>query len=143
PLRFARGWLLATPCSQKDSPPSYLLSPILTFVRGRHHRTDSPAHREVSDDRHPSRMTRGDEVVEDLVRHGLVEDAAIAEVQHVVLERLELEAQRVGDVGDPNLAEIGESGLGTDGREFLTTNGDLEVALGAGVGKGLERRVRH
>ena len=40
-----------------------------------------------------------DQVVEDLVGDRLVEDAAVAEVEHVVLQRLQLDAALVGDVG--------------------------------------------
>ena len=47
-------------------------------------------------------MRRGwsarDEIVEDLVGDVLVEDAAVAELDHVVLERFQLDAPRVGDV---------------------------------------------
>src|SRR5207247_1909852 len=64
-------------------------------------------------------------------------------LDQVVLECLELEAPRVRHVGDPNLAEIGQPGLRTDRGELGTANGDLVVALRAGIGKGFERRVGH
>ena len=38
----------------------------------------------------------GDQVVEDLVGHGLVEDALVAELEQVVLQRLQLEARSSG-----------------------------------------------
>ena len=51
----------------------------------------------------------GDEIVEDLVGHVLVEDAPVAELDHVVLQRFQLDAVGVGDVGDADLAEIGQA----------------------------------
>ena len=50
-----------------------------------------------------------DQIVEDLVGDALVEDAAVAELDQVVLQRLQLDAARVGHVGDANLAEIGQA----------------------------------
>ena len=58
-------------------------------------------------------MRRGcssaDEIVENLVGDLLVENAAVAELDHVVLQRLELDAAGVGDVGDADLSEIGQA----------------------------------
>ena len=62
-----------------------------------------------------------------------------AELHHVVLQRLELEAQLVGDVVDLDLAEVGEPGLGADRGELGAADLDLVVAAGARVGEGLER----
>ena len=44
----------------------------------------------------PSRLARGDKIVEDLVGHRLVEDAAIAEPDDVVLQRFQLDAAIAG-----------------------------------------------
>src|SRR5688572_32148020 len=55
------------------------------------HRLDSAAHGEVADDGHAPGLASGDEVVEDLVGDRLVEDAAVSELDHVVLERLQLD----------------------------------------------------
>src|SRR5687768_1477601 len=90
---------------------------FLLFLLCRHRRTDSPAHRKIPYDGHASGTAGGHEVVEDLVGDRLVEDAPVAESNHVVLEGLELEAALVGDVRDPDLAEVGEAGLGAHGGE--------------------------
>src|SRR5690348_16074560 len=55
-------------------------------------RLHSTAHREITDDRHASRLTRGDEIVEDLIGGRLEEDPAISVAKHVVLQRLQLDA---------------------------------------------------
>ena len=60
---------------------------------------DPAAHREIPDDRHAPGLAGGDQIVEDLVRHGLVKDAAVAEFDQVVFQRLELEAELVGMYG--------------------------------------------
>ena len=60
--------------------------------RGRDDRLHAAADGEVADDGHAPRLTRGDEIVEDLIGDRLEEDAAIAEPEHVVLERLQLDA---------------------------------------------------
>src|SRR5437762_9744519 len=85
------------------------------LVAGGHRRLDAAADRKIADHGHAARLEQGDQVVQDLVGDALVEDAAVAELDHVVLERLQLDAARVGDVGNPDLAEVGESGLGTHG----------------------------
>ena len=74
-------------------PPRTEKSPTTVIRRGRHD---------------------GDEIVEDLVGHRLVEDAAVAELDQVVLQRLQLDAAVAGHVRDPDLAEVREAGLGTD-----------------------------
>ena len=97
------------------------------------------ANGEIANDRHAPRRAGGDEVVEDLVRHRFVEDAAVAELDHVVLQRLQLDAAVAGHVGDADFAEVGEPGLRTDGGELGTADRDLEVALGTWIRKGLQR----
>src|SRR4029453_2088449 len=94
-------------------------------VLGRPNCLDAAANREGAAGRHAARLQRRDEIVQDLVRHALVEDAAVAELDQVVLQRLELDAVRVGHVRDPDLAEIGKAGLRAHGRELRTLNRDL------------------
>ena len=126
--------------------PVAVSGPGRSCVRGRDHRLDAAPHREVADDGHAAGVDGGDEVVEDLVGDVLVEDAAVSELDQVVLQRLQLDAQRVGDVGDPDLAEIGQPGLRADRRELGTADGDLVVALGPRVGEvssvGLDMREK-
>ena len=111
------------------------------FVSGRHRRGDAAARREVSDDDHPARREQRDQIVEDLVGDRLIEDAAIAEVVEVVLERLQLDTSRIGHVGDADFAEIGHSGLRADRGELRAADGDLVVAFRSRVGEGLEGRT--
>jgi hypothetical protein len=90
-------------------------------------------------------MCRGwqDEIVEDLVGDRLVEDAAVAKLNHVVLQRLELEAHLVGHVGDADLAEVRQAGLGAHRRKLRTTDVDPIVTSRAGIGERLDGRARH
>src|SRR5262245_66653308 len=64
---------------------------LLLVVRG-DGRLDAAARRELALDRHPLRLAGGDEIVEDLVGGALVEDAFVAVVEQVVLQRLQLDA---------------------------------------------------
>src|SRR5256885_14101403 len=100
---------------------------------------DAAAHGKVSDDGHAAGRDRADEGVENLVRHGLVKDPFVAEFDQVVLQRFELDAPRVGDVGDANLAEVGQSRFWAYRRELGTLNRDLVVAFGTRVGERFER----
>ena len=68
------------------------------------------------------------QVVEDLVRRRLVEDALIAIREHVVFQRLELDAGLVGRVRDDDLAEVRQAGFRTHRRELV-----MRVCLLAGV----------
>src|SRR5687767_9957247 len=68
-------------------------SSALGFILGRDRRRDPAADGEIADHRHPPGPAGRDEVVEDLVGDRLVEDPLVAEFDHVVLERLQLEAQ--------------------------------------------------
>src|SRR5918993_3296212 len=72
--------------------------------RGRDPATDG----EVAGHGHPLRPARIDEVIEDLIGDRLVEDSLVAELHHVILQSLQFQAQRVGDVVDLDLAEVGE-----------------------------------
>src|SRR4051794_15208580 len=121
---------------------SYFVDPASSLlIASRHQRLDAAAHRKVTGHRHPPRLEQGDEVVEDLVGDRLVEDPAVAKLDHVVLQRLQLHARRVGRVGDADGAEIRQPGLRAERRELRTVDRDLEVPLGPRVGKRLERRA--
>src|SRR5689334_13628180 len=98
-------------------------------------RLHSTAHREITDDRHASRLTRGDEIVEDLIGGRLEEDPAISVAKHVVLQRLQLDATIAGHVADADFTEVGKAGLGADRGELRTADRDLEVPLRARIGK--------
>ena len=101
---------------------------------------DAAADGKIADDRHAARLACGHQVVEDLVGDRLVEDAAVAELDHVVLQRFQLDAAIAGHIGDADFAEVGEAGLRAERGELGTVDRDLEVAFGPGIGKCLERR---
>src|SRR5688572_24987192 len=108
-------------------------------VRRGHDRLDAAADGEIADDGHSPRRAGGDEVVENLVGHRFVEDAAVAELDEVVLQRFQLDAAVAGNVADPDLTEVGEAGLRADGGELGTADVDLEVAFGTRIRKCLQR----
>src|SRR5439155_5538505 len=56
-----------------------------------HDRLDPAARGKIPDDRHATRVNGRDQIVEDLVRHVFVEDPAVAELDDVVLQRLQLD----------------------------------------------------
>src|SRR5262245_64871227 len=66
-------------------PPTSTLFPYTTLFR-------SASHGKIADDGHAARFDGGDEVIEDLIRDVFVENAAVAEFDDVVLERLEFDA---------------------------------------------------
>src|SRR5690349_4093437 len=87
---------------------------------GGHDGLDAPAHREVADVGHAARVNGGDEVVLDLIGDVFVKNPAVAKFDQVILERLQFDAARVGRIRDPNLAEVGETGLRADARKLRT-----------------------
>src|SRR4051794_34699464 len=101
---------------------------------------DPAANAEVTDDGHPAGRAGGDEIVEDLVGDRLVEDPAVAELDEVVLQYLQLDTAIARNVGDADLAEVGQPGFRTHGGELGTGNCDLVVAPRARIGKCLDRR---
>src|SRR5438552_520493 len=100
-------------------------------------------YREIADNGHAAWMDGVHQIVEDLIRYVLVEDAAIPEFDEIVLQRLELDALGSGHVGDANLTEIGQAGLRTHRREFRTADRDSILPLGPGIREGLDGRARH
>src|SRR5690242_21698546 len=69
----------------------------------------------------------------------LVEDPAIAKLEEVELQALQLQASRVGDILDDDRAEIGLAGLRADGRELRVGDLDLVVAARELVGEGFHQ----
>jgi hypothetical protein len=108
-------------------------------VGGGHSCLDAAANGKISDDRHAARLERRDEIVENLVGRVFVEDPAVSEADEVVLQRLELYATVVRNVGDPDLAEVRQARLRAERLELRAANLDFVVAFGSRVGKRLER----
>ena len=123
------------------SPPSLIAGYRADELRG-DRGGDAAARGEVADHGHPPGPAGRHQVVEDAVGRGLVEDPLVAEPQQVVLQRLQLEAGRVGHVADADRAEVGQPGLRTHRRELRADDRDLVVPLGPRVGERLERRRR-
>ncbi len=67
---------------------------------------------------HFKRVADGNEVVEDFVRHGFVENTFVAEIQKVVFQRFEFNARLVGYVFDGYRTKVGQSRYWTDRRKF-------------------------
>src|SRR5207237_6385824 len=110
------------------------------IVRG-DHGLDAAAYGKITDDGHAARLACGHQIVENLVRDVLVEDAAVAELDDVGLERLQLDTARVGAVADANRPEIGQPRLRAQRCELGTLDGDLVIALRTRVRKRFERRA--
>src|SRR5262249_35088684 len=70
------------------------------------------------------RLACGDEVVEQSIRHLLVEDALIAEALEVEFQGLELDARFTGCVRERDCAEIRLTGLWADAGELGTDDLD-------------------
>ena len=116
---------------------------VLGVVRRGDDRSHAAAHRELTGDGHAPRPAGGDEIVEDLVDDLLVEDAAIAELEKVVLERFQLETDLAGHVADFDLAEVGQSRHRTHRRELEHAMCDFVMPAGSRVRKRLDRRRAH
>src|SRR5258706_12909979 len=102
----------------------------------------SAADGEVGGDGHFAGFEGGNEVVEDRVGDGFVEDAFVAVGEEVELESLHLDAEFIGDVGDGDGGEVGLAGDGAEAGEFGEGEFDFVVALGGGVGEGFEDDAR-
>lgn len=93
---------------------------------------------ERAGDRHTARLTERDQVVEDLIRDRFVEDAFVAELDEVQLQRFQFHALFVGYILNADFAEVGQPGFRTDGRELGRPDVDLVLALGTRIGEGLQ-----
>ena len=91
---------------------------------------DPAADAEVAFDAHLERCHGCDEIVEDVIRHRLVEGARLAIAPEVELEGLELHAELIRHVADPDGREVGLAGLRTKARELGTLEADLVALAG-------------
>ena len=118
---------------------AYRLLLTAYFVCRSNCRLDAAADREITDDRHASRTARTDEIIENLIGDCLVEDPSVAEPDHVVLQRLQLDAAIGGHVRDANFTEVWETCFRADGRELRTVDRDLELPFRARIRECLDR----
>src|SRR6185295_2523403 len=103
-------------------------SPITLSVLGDNRRVDSAAHVEVGGETQKARLQGRREEVRNLVRDRLVEGAAIAEGPDVELERLELDAELVGNVLEFERCEIRLARARAQARELRDAHADRIVA---------------
>src|SRR5262245_37244063 len=101
----------------------------------------SPAYGEIAHDSHAPRLTRLHEIIEDRIRRGFEEDAAIAKPEHVVLQRFQLDASVGRHVRDADFAEVWQAGFRTDGGELRAADRDFEVAFRTWIRKCLDRHL--
>src|SRR5690242_19967099 len=99
---------------------------------------DPPPDVEVALDTSAARAHRRHQVVQDAIGDGLVKRPLVTIRPEVELPRLELHAERVGDVFDAQGGEVRLAGLRAQAGELRGLEADLVVPLGLGVGKGLE-----
>src|SRR5262249_21194799 len=92
---------------------------------------DAAARREGARDPAAQRPAGRDEVVEQAVDEGFVEDALVAVALEVELERAQLDAGFAWSVGEGDGAEIGLPGLGAKTRELRAD--DLDGVIAAGI----------
>ena len=83
-----------------------------------------------------------DQVIQDRVDNGFVEDALITEGEEVEFQALHLHAPAVGHVRDRDGSKIRLPGHGADAGELGEDELDLVVALGARVGERVEDGAR-
>ncbi len=112
--------------------------PAFLGVLGRHVRVDAAANVEDSGQAHEARLGRFNQFVENLVGHGFVEAAFIAEAPDVHFERLQFHARFFGDVLKIQRAEIRLTGFRTEAGELGDAHADGEIALRGRVGEGFE-----
>src|SRR5262244_2338324 len=129
--------------SRRDPAPSDLGA---LAVRRTNDGLDAAAHPEVAHDLDPARRSRRHEVVEDAVRHVLVEGALVAIGPDVELDALELHQTLVRDVAHADGREVGLARLGAETGELGDLEGDLVVAIRMRIGHHLQltaREARH
>ena len=98
-------------------------------------RRDAAARQPSGVNRHPSRRESSDEVIQDAVRHGLVERAFVPKRPQVQLQRLQLDDRLVGHVLDAHRREVGLASHRADARELGRLAGHHIVAA--------RMRIRH
>jgi len=87
---------------------------------------------------HPDWIACRNEIVENLIRHSLVEDATLTKIKVVILERLELNARLVGNVLNGDCAEIGQASFGANRCKLGIDVCDGKSTSGPGIGESFE-----
>src|SRR5262249_17296515 len=133
----------SAPYSRRGLAPSDLGA---LAVRRANDGLDTAAHPEVAYDLDPARCRHRDEVVEDAVRHVLVEGALVAIGPDVELDALELDQALVRHVAHADGREVGLACPGAEAGELGNLESDLVVAIRMRIGHHLQllaRAARH
>jgi hypothetical protein len=125
--------------SQSASNLRFFDPSTLTFVvLDNDIRSDATTGREGCRELHRSRLRDGDQIIEDRVRDVLIKRTVISILLQVQFQRLQLEAQTIGNVGDCQRAEVGLSCLGAKRRELRADRFDRVVPIGKLVLEGFQ-----
>ena len=81
---------------------------------------DTAAHEKIRLNRHVPRLGRSHKIIQDLVRHRLMEGAFVAIAPEIKLQAFQLDTELVGNIVDADRRKIRLTGLGTKTREFRT-----------------------
>ncbi len=93
-------------------------------MRSNYDRRNTTTRHPLSDNIHFKRVAGSNEVVQNLIRNGFVENAFVAKIKEVVFQRLEFNAGFVGNVLHGNCAKIRQPCFGADRGKFGVCMGD-------------------
>ena len=94
---------------------------------------NTAAYVKITFDVKSARLHRSNEIVENLVRDGLVVGPFVPVGPQIKLKRFELHAVLVGDIANTNGGEVGLSRYGTDTGELRTLHANFVIPLGVWV----------
>ncbi len=138
-LRLNRRWIRQSKSRQIHSGPGRPACGLML----RHHvginpATNVPARRYASE----SGRNCGDDLVQHVIGHFFVKSADVAEAPHVHLERLELDAKRIGDVLNGEVREVGLTGERAVAGELRNLDVDQVIPTWMRVGESVQRGLR-
>jgi hypothetical protein len=108
-------------------------SGFLCLVNGRDRCVDSSADIEITDHLHKSRLNRANQVVENSIRHSLMEGSFISERPKIQFEGFEFDAKFIRDISDLNGRKIRLSGFGAKTSKLRAVKTYLIVAIRLGI----------
>jgi len=108
------------------------------MIFGRDVRPDSATGSEGSHDLHPAGLRDGHQIVQNQIGDVFVKRTVIPVLLQVEFQRLQFEAELIGNVGDRQRPEIRLAGFRTDGSEFRTDRFDLVISVRKLIGKRLQ-----
>jgi len=87
-------------------------------MHSNHRRTNASTDIKCPFHLHPTRTTRGNKIVHNLIRHRFVERPFISITPQIEFERLELDAEFIGDIFNLECRKVGLAGHGAKACEF-------------------------